>query len=125
MLSFLRGEAVKGRVDHAEKTNSNERLAPEMVRRGVHGVGKTLVEPGEARRPDFWDFRNVLLSLMFHRSFHAGPGTGERQSPVRILFFVDRTDIHMRRIHQPLRYLGNTGNLHRPGANGDPGSKPR
>ena len=50
-------------------------------------MGKILIESREARRPDFWDFRNVLLSLMFRRSFHTGSGTGERQSPVRNSFF--------------------------------------
>jgi len=74
----------EGRADQAEKANSSERLELEMLQRDLHGMGKSLTESREARRPDFWDFRNILLSLIFRRSFHTDSGTGERQSPVRI-----------------------------------------
>jgi len=55
-----------------------------MLQRDLHGIGKSLTDSREARRPGFWDFRNILLSLMFRRSFHSGSGTGEWQSPVRL-----------------------------------------
>jgi hypothetical protein len=112
-------------TDQAETTGSNKGLGPEMFRRGLHGMRKTLIVSREARRPDFWDFPQHIAiidvsSIVPHRLRDRRAAISGQNS-----CSADRTHIHMDRIHQPLMYLGNTGTLHRPGANVDPGSKPR